>query len=409
MDACEFLLREFRRIGVDLSSDFIITLLMTCRRLERKTHQLPLGIKHYKVREQTTFSYTSMIYQYDSADECWKPIAQNGDSAPTPRQHATLNRDNLNNCLWLCGGFDGSSIGTVWKFDCANNTWYQVSSLIGGDDGKRLYGHRTRIYNNKLYIFGGIETNVDGDLYNDVIYVFDIANEEWSYIVPANRPPGRAFHSTIIHANFLYVYGGVGTSGLLSDFWKFNLSSNEWSSITTNISPGKVAYTNMGYLFSSKIFMPYKQYLWIYDASDNEWSQHKVSPIYISRIHNYIASIDNNPCIMGGTDEFGNLLTDMWLYDGTSWSRKEMKEEAEEGDLIPFYTIYGANDREYLFGGQLVKKFNEFTLPRPPGVVLALFYNGQEIQNYTVGGSSITIHDMLIDYSDEFTVLYKKS
>jgi len=114
---------------------------------------------------------------------------------------------DLNGTFWMFGGlFSGfSAYGDLWKYDPQLNEWtWMKGNGLSGNTGN--YGVQ------------GVSS-------------------------PANQPPGRE-HGVITWtdlSNNLWMYGGYSVVGELSDLWKYDISTNEWTWMkgpTTSMDPG---------------------------------------------------------------------------------------------------------------------------------------------------------------------------
>ena len=64
---------------------------------------------------------------------------------------------------------------------------------------------------------------------NDLHY-FDIESEKWTQIVDVNGnfPSPRSFHQMVSIGSSLFVFGGCGVEGRLSDLYEFETKSSTW-------------------------------------------------------------------------------------------------------------------------------------------------------------------------------------
>ncbi|ODV89918.1 hypothetical protein CANCADRAFT_31017 [Tortispora caseinolytica NRRL Y-17796] len=99
------------------------------------------------------------------------------------------------------------------------------------------YGHSLCSLGSKLYLFGGQR---DSEFFND-IYEFDLENlltsksqGEWVLLpVSGNAPNPRTNHSMIIYRNTLILFGGTDSVNWFNDVWCFDLSTSQWTEIST--------------------------------------------------------------------------------------------------------------------------------------------------------------------------------
>lgn len=94
--------------------------------------------------------------------------------------------------------------------------------------------HATKIADNKLIMTGGktvdkIDYAIQTDVSNQT-QVFDLSTYTWSY--GANMPGERWYHTAVGAGSDYYVFGGIETStgNLQSTVWRYNASTNIWTS-----------------------------------------------------------------------------------------------------------------------------------------------------------------------------------
>jgi hypothetical protein len=144
--------------------------------------------------------------------------------------------------VYVCGGFsdDGDHID-VWRFDSRKRTWDILAPDNPGDEfPEARYCAAFCYFDNALFLFGGRSRRNPKLNFNDV-WRFDVESCDWSMITP-NRSPHRydgsadfpAYHAKSAVARVhdkLYVWGGEGFHGHVSDFWRLNLESLNWELI----------------------------------------------------------------------------------------------------------------------------------------------------------------------------------
>jgi hypothetical protein len=141
--------------------------------------------------------------------------------------------------IYVCGGFsdDGDHID-IWRFDPAVAAW----SLLKGDDhGMELpiprYCAVLAHFNDRLILFGGRSRRYPKLNFND-LWTFDLASLRWECILPNREPheynagasfPGyHAKCASAVLGDSLYMWGGEGLHGHVSDFWRLNLAALRW-------------------------------------------------------------------------------------------------------------------------------------------------------------------------------------
>jgi tRNA wybutosine-synthesizing protein 3 len=67
------------------------------------------------------------------------------------------------------------------------------------------------------------------------LYSFDTTTSAWSRVHGKGTPPApRSFHAMVAVGTALYVFGGCGTSGRLSDLHRFDTKSGQWTQLPSS-------------------------------------------------------------------------------------------------------------------------------------------------------------------------------
>ncbi|HWQ31572.1 MAG TPA: M36 family metallopeptidase [Blastocatellia bacterium] len=125
-------------------------------------------------------------------------------------------------------------------YDIAANQWDQAAELPAGVINYALAADEARgVY----YLTGGSESV---SLINAVnrVRVFDPINDRWSELPPMKT--ARQGHQAALIAGRLYVIGGAGASGMLSDGEVYDFSSGQWSAIAPLNRPRQAATSVIG-------------------------------------------------------------------------------------------------------------------------------------------------------------------
>lgn len=109
--------------------------------------------------------------------------------------------------IWLFGGWDGYEIrNELWRFDIEKNIWTLITDIFLS---KSLYRMKCRVYNNNLYIVGG----VNKDERNRYLYKYNLNTKQFTYI---HLPIKSLSHHSIefyIEQDELYIYTFCGWTG----------------------------------------------------------------------------------------------------------------------------------------------------------------------------------------------------
>lgn len=144
--------------------------------------------------------------------------------------------------LYIFGGFsDGGDHNDLWLFDLNTKNWECLSNTnSNGIAPQPRYCGAFCEYNGNLFLFGGRSRQNAKLNYSD-LWIFDISDRKWNLVYDNlqdyaydgsfNRPSYHAKMSFAQVKNYLYIWGGEGRFGHVSDFWRLDCSNFQWSLI----------------------------------------------------------------------------------------------------------------------------------------------------------------------------------
>jgi N-acetylneuraminic acid mutarotase len=369
----------------------------------------------------------------------WESGAQEGNTEPSVYypppggrfSSATWTDDDGN--LWLFGGWGYDKNGVnlwlndLWKYEFASDKW----TFVGGSEinyaagvygtkgvaassnfpGARQDASTWKDGDGNLWLFGGYGvTSLTGVLarLND-LWKYDMSTGQWTWINgrdyggqpgqagiygtvqvsdPANEPGGRSGAAFWTGAsNDLWMFGGsgidkLGTNGKLSDLWKFDMTSGQWTWMGGSDladQPGSYGTKGIGstvnipgarelpfywsdlsgnfWLFGGKGFDKLStdddlQDLWMYEVSSNKWTW--VSGVDVGNgagVYDVkgASSAGNLPGARSSGSSWIDSSGDLWLFGGLG--NKENGARAFLNDLWK-YEI-GAGEWTWVRGNPL--------------------------------------------------------
>ncbi|XP_052767382.1 kelch domain-containing protein 3-like [Mya arenaria] len=113
---------------------------------------------------------------------------------------------------YIWGGRNDSdgACNILFMFNTLSSSWSRVE--VNGDIPGARDGHSACIINDKMYIFGGYEEQIDR--FSDDIYSFEFATSTWTHIRTKGRPARwRDFHTAVGVGDVMYVFGGRSDQG----------------------------------------------------------------------------------------------------------------------------------------------------------------------------------------------------
>ncbi|EFC42864.1 predicted protein [Naegleria gruberi] len=183
------------------------------------------------------------IYCLDLEKLEWAVAPENADQDTTlvpqgRKQHSTA---AVANKMYIFGGIS-SQVGSesvfndVFVFDNETKLWSKV--MVNGDSPTPRSGH-TMVYNQQtdsLVIFGG---KVGGS-YSNEVWSLSLSELSWtSMSTTGNIPCGRENHSSVVCNDSMIIYGGWNIGGPKNDLYSLNLATFEWKKYSHNLETEK--------------------------------------------------------------------------------------------------------------------------------------------------------------------------
>jgi N-acetylneuraminic acid mutarotase len=197
------------------------------------------------------------IYIYDPAANSWTILA---NQIPSDRRRGAAGAVVYNNKIYIVGGItNGHTDGWVsWvdEFDPSNLSWKIMPDAPHQRDHLQAV-----LMNDKLYIAGGRRSAYPNtiNLTEASVDVFSFSNQQWSTLpAAANIPTPRAGTATLVLNNELIVFAGEsGNNGYHRQVEAFNPQTNTWRSLAqTNQGrngPGGISYNGKLYIVGGMV------------------------------------------------------------------------------------------------------------------------------------------------------------
>ena len=259
-----------------------------------------------------------------------------------------LTRKNVNcipiEYIYVIGGINNlGGLDSIERYD--GNKWELLSITLPF----KLYDATASIYNNKVYIIGGINGNTMQ--INDKVLIFDGE----SVIIDQMLLYGKFGLTSVVYNDELYTIGGANTpiNANLNASEKYNGTS--WTAINNLItrrgSHSSIVYNNRIYSicgFKHGTFSTYINNVEYYDGLN--WNIGPSFPVDCG--NSGIFSLNNLIYIAGGKDIL-NVYNDVYSFDGTTWnhvssmtSKRHSLKTVEYNKNI--YVIGGYDGTNYL-------------------------------------------------------------
>ncbi|XP_049851899.1 ras guanine nucleotide exchange factor F-like isoform X2 [Schistocerca gregaria] len=202
------------------------------------------------------------------------------------------------------------------------------------DSIENRYSHTAVLFNQYIYIFGGVCTQT-GQVTNSIL-VYDIFRNVWKILDTADvKPAPRKNHIAVLVSKHMYVWGGRDTDSSFNDMWKYDFESNRWHLVQASGTVPSPRYSHAATVFNSRI--------WIYGGCDGSkelsefvcfntltlsWSvitPHPESTILLP-MHSHTLSIFEDKIILtGGSNPRDSAMLDVYVYfiEKNRWTRVE--------------------------------------------------------------------------------------
>ncbi len=161
-----------------------------------------------------------------------------------------------------------------------------------------------------------------------------LAAEDWTNKSPLSKPSARDRHAMAYIGNGKVVlYGGLTASGKNAETWVYDLNGDMWTQMNPSPNPGIRCDHAMAYLGGDQVLMfggsdinySYTSSCWIYDLSENSWTELYPGTRPSSRRYHAMAYIGDGKVLMvGGQLEGTSFTGETWLYETSSgnWTSK---------------------------------------------------------------------------------------
>lgn len=168
--------------------------------------------------------YFADTWLYFSGNNTWVEFTPPG--SPNPREGHAMAYDSENELMVMYGGYDGTNyLSETWTYSAGGNIWMSLNpaSPPSARAWTAMSYDREEDY---IILFGGQEKfQIAGDTWK-----YDLSSNLWTSTVPFNSPRERYGHSMIYDESLaLHIMtGGFVRGHVWSDTWTYNSTSVIW-------------------------------------------------------------------------------------------------------------------------------------------------------------------------------------
>eukprot|EP00960_Hanusia_phi_P057651 763623-Hanusia_phi.AAC.1 len=165
----------------------------------------------------------------------WKKLP----TSDAPVQRSSHGMSCINNVAYVFGGEHIARTpidSNVFKLDLSSPSFQWKMIAAEGDSPPPRVAHAQAAIGSKIYIFGGRQgIGMDEAPLADM-YEFDVVTNRWSRVEPqgGSPPPARSFHRMVAVGKDLFVFGGCGTAGRMSDLHRFDTEERKWEAMPSS-------------------------------------------------------------------------------------------------------------------------------------------------------------------------------
>lgn len=285
--------------------------------------------------------------------------------------------------------------------------------------------HTAVSHKNKMYVFGGHNTEADSQRFSEVrsdLFSLDFESQKWEKLT-IQEMPQKTEHSTVIHDGKLYTFGGYSGHTFSNTMFMINLST---SSQCVQVKPkgrgevptGRsahvgVVYDDKYYMFGGWDGVVQNNDFYSFDFEKSEWNKIE-SPNAPHKRCSHTAAISNTRKSMYIFGGFGgktrNYLSDLWSFNFETRTWTEMIAKGDIPSPRSRMKMLEYNDKLYVFGGwDKVNHFDqlyEYDIEKSTWTRVDL---GPEDDAFKIGQFSMSIHDNILYVFGGYSSKEKKS
>ncbi|KAI8376515.1 uncharacterized protein BYT42DRAFT_574896 [Radiomyces spectabilis] len=161
-------------------------------------------------------------------------INAHGD-IPPQRCSATL--ATLGHCALLYGGApiqrDQIWDINVYAFQINTRQWSRI--ILEGEAPMQRSGHSVAVMDGMMIVWGGqCGTHYFNDFFAFHLYPSSASHGQWRTILAKNEGPSpRAGHGSVVYQDKLYIFGGMDDQRLYQDMWCYDFETRYWACLRT--------------------------------------------------------------------------------------------------------------------------------------------------------------------------------
>ena len=223
----------------------------------------------------------------------------------------------------------------------AQDTW--AKEYPASEPSTRTFNRLAKIGPDQILMFGGMVDpySVDPTFKNDT-WIYTISTKTWTEMLPSTMPTGHILTPrgsvglAYIGDDKVLLYGGAIWGDILDGTWIYDLSDNTWTEMATSSSPGLRSYHSMAYIGNNEVVLfggvinsvdgNSTNDTWVYNYVTNTWTEKFPATVPGKRINHAMCNIGGDKAMMndGVLYSSGFLYNETWIYDASdnNWELK---------------------------------------------------------------------------------------
>ena len=113
-------------------------------------------------------------------------------------------------------------------------------------------GHRTLVFDNKIWLLGGSQNHFGSNSFNDVWYSTD--GTSWTQATSSATFPPRGYFSSFVYNDKMWIVGGINNSSYSSDMW-YSYDGVTWTQSKISSNPSTYLSNAVPLVFENKVFL----------------------------------------------------------------------------------------------------------------------------------------------------------
>lgn len=209
----------------------------------------------------------------------------------------------------------------------------------------------TYIGDDKVILYGGWTGSKNGET-----WIYDLSDNTWTQQSPTNSPGIRTDHAmAYLGGDKVLMFGGSDENySFTSSCWIYDLSDNTWTDAEPLTRPDSRRYHAMAYIGDGKVLLVggesgsgYTGETWIYDLTENTWTEK--SNLGYGIFKHSVCFIGGDQVLLAGIRTSDGVVDDSYIFDlsDNSWTQKaDMPSARAHGDMV-----YIGDNKAMFFGG----------------------------------------------------------